>query len=149
MPRKEFVRLMEENIVTLQRLGDRLKLDPANLSGFPRQQLTTLVRLHTGGRAKLKDIAMREAVTTPNLCASFRRLEKDGLVQRTIDENDRRNTWYSVTHKGSILAEHALELFRQGVEQLFKEISAEDEKKLTDAMKTMNEIVLKMEKSNA
>lgn len=145
MPRKEFVRLMEDNVMLLDRLGERLKLDPTNLSGYPRQQLTALVRLQIGGRAKLKDIARREVVTTPNLCATFRRLEKDGLVERTIDENDRRNTWYSVTPKGSELANYALEKFRSGIEGLFAQVSREDEEKLTGALKTINEVLKRME----
>lgn len=145
MPRKEFVHLMEDNVFLLDRLGERLKLDPKNASGYPRQQLAALVRLQIGGRAKLKDIARREVVTTPNLCATFRRLEKDGLVERTIDENDRRNTWYSVTPKGTELANFALEKFRYGIEALFAQISRDDEVKLTGALKTINEVLKRME----
>lgn len=60
MSRKEFVRLMESNIWILDKYADRLRNDGAQLSGFPRQQLSILVRLHAGGRAMLKGIARRE-----------------------------------------------------------------------------------------
>lgn len=149
MPRKEFVSLMEENVMILSRLGERLKIEPGVIADFPRQQLTTLVRLSVGGCAKLKDIARREGITPPNLCATFRKLEKDGLVERTIDENDRRNTWYSVTPNGQEVASRCMEKFREGIESLFCEIETEDEKKLTSALKTMNELLTKMEKKNA
>lgn len=149
MPRKEFVRLLEENVMTLDRLGDRLRLNPADLSGFPRQQLAALVRLHLGGRAKLKDIARREHVTSPNLCAMFRKLEHDGFVLRTIDEKDRRNTWYSVTPAGNEIAKNAIAIFRAGIEALFSNISVEDEETLTGALKTINDLLKKMEKNNA
>lgn len=149
MPRKEFVKLMEENVLKLNRLGERLKVDPGVISEYSRQQLTTLVRLEIGGRARLKDIARREVMTTPNLCAMFRRLEKDGLVKRTIDEDDRRNTWYSVTPAGSVLAKKALDKFRESIEVMFKDIGRADEEKLSNALKSMNEVLTKMEQGNA
>jgi DNA-binding MarR family transcriptional regulator len=145
MSQKEFVSLIEQNIMILDRLGDRLKNHPAVLTEYPRQHLTALVRLHIGGRAKLKDIARREFVPTSNLCAMFRHLERDGLVLRTIDENDRRNTWYSVTESGSELAKRVIEGFRISITDLFSGINHDDEIKLTNSMKTINQILTNME----
>ena len=145
MSRKEFVRLMESNIWMLDKYADRLRSDVAHDSDFPRQQMSILVRLHQGGRAMLKDIARREYVSTPNLCAVFRKLESDGLVLRVVDENDRRNTWYSVTERGAQLASQSMERFRNAVEKLFEDISKEDESEFTAALKTMNKILSKME----
>ena len=145
MSRKEFVRFMESNIWMLDKYADRLRIDDAHLSGFPRQQLSILVRLHKGGRAMLKDIARRELVSAPNLCATFRKLESDGLVARAVDENDRRNTWYSVTERGAQIAAESMERFRNGIEQMFVDLSKEDESELTAALKTMNKILSKME----
>lgn len=147
MSRKEFVRLMESNIWMLDKYADRLRTDNAHTSGFPRQQLSILVRLYQGGCAMLKDIARREFVSAPNLCATFRKLEADGLVLRTVDENDRRNTWYSVTERGVKIASESLERFREGVEQMFAGLSEEDEAELTAALKTMNKILSKMEQN--
>ena len=148
MARKEFVRLIEENIWTLDKIADKLRLDRAESTGYPRQMMSILVRLHNGGRAKLKDIARREHVSAPNLCAAFRKLEADGLVIRTIDENDRRNTWYCVSVAGAELAVVAMDLFRAGVEKIFSNISREDEIKLTEALRTMQNILKKVELSN-
>lgn len=149
MSRKEFIRLMESNIWILDRLSARLKKEQVGFSGYPRQQMNILVRLHVGGRAKLKDIACREMATTPNLCAAFRKLERDGLVARTIDEKDRRNTWYSCTAAGERFACNALDTFRDGIEKLFGNLSREDEEALTGALKTMNNVLTKMEINNA
>lgn len=148
MSRKEFVRLMEDNIWTLDKLADRLRLDRVEATGYPRQLMSILVRLHTGGRAKLKDIARREHVSAPNLCAAFRKLEADGLVLRTIDEDDRRNTWYCVSESGAELARVAMDLFRSGIERIFANVSREDEARLTQALRTMHEILKKVELGN-
>ena len=148
MARKEFVRLMEENIWTLDKIADKLRLDRVDTTGYPRQLMSILVRLHNGGRAKLKDIARREHVSAPNLCVAFRRLEADGLVVRTIDDTDRRNTWYCVSERGAELAVVAMDLFRAGVERVFANISRDAEPRLTDALRTMRDIIKKVELDN-
>ena len=148
MSRKEFVKLLENNIWTLDRLADKLRLDRAEATGYPRQLLSILVRLHNGGRAKLKDIARREHVSTPNLCAAFRKLEHDGLVVRTTDDEDRRNTWYCVSPRGAELSIRAMELFRDGAEKIFANISKDDEKRLTEALRTLNSVLENVELNN-
>ena len=107
--------------------------------------MVVLVRLHLGGRARLKDIAAREGVSAPNLCAAFRKLEQDGLIARDIDADDRRNVWYSVTSAGADLAMHVMENFRSGIDRMFANLSKADEERLTTAMKTMNSILKTME----
>lgn len=149
MAKKEFIQLLESNIFILDRLSDKLKRDPSVFAGYPRQQLSILVRLHMGGPAKLKDIARREMVTAPNLCAAFRKLERDGLVLRKIDEKDRRNTWYSVTKSGEKIANQAIENMRNTIENLFNSLSVSDEDALTKSLKTINNILTKMELANA
>lgn len=148
MARKEFVNLMEESIWTLDKIADKLRLDRVETTGYPRQLMSILVRLNQGGRAKLKDIARRERVSAPNLCAAFRRLEADGLVIRAIDEEDRRNTWYCVSPAGAEKARIAMNLFRNGIERVFANISREDEVRMTDALRTMRDIIKKVELNN-
>jgi DNA-binding MarR family transcriptional regulator len=146
---KEFVSIIEENIFILNRLRERLRVGQDCLFGYTRQQVSALIRLYVGGRAKLKDIAAREFVTAPNLCAAFRTLEADGLVMRVVDDGDRRNTWYAATRAGEKLAERILAEFRRGIAELFENISAKDEKKLTVALTTINELLKEMERKNA
>ncbi|MDR0727059.1 MAG: MarR family transcriptional regulator [Rickettsiales bacterium] len=143
MPHKEFVRLIEENLYILDRLGDRLKAEHSLSTQYSRQQLATVSRLYLGGPAKLKDIARREGITAPNLCACFRKLEKEGMVRRKIDEKDRRNTWYAVTPAGEEVSRRAIEKLREGIEVFFSDISCEDEKKLVGALRILNEIFKK------
>lgn len=148
MPRKEFVSLLEDNIWTLDKMADKLRLDGVVSTGYPRQLMSILVRLHKGGRAKLKDIARREHVSAPNLCAAFRKLERDGLVVRATDNDDRRNTWYCVSPNGAELAKRAMDLFRLGVEKMFASVSSEDEARLTDALRTVREVLRNVELNN-
>ena len=57
MARKEFVRLIEENMTTMDRLMDRVKSQMIRNVEYTRSQISVLVRLYVGGRALLKDIA--------------------------------------------------------------------------------------------
>lgn len=145
MARKEFVRLIEENMTIMDRLMDRTKSQMMRNVEFTRSQISVLVRLYLGGRALLKDIAYREFTTTPNLCATFKNLEAKGLVLREIDEHDRRNTWYSVTQKGAEVAKAMIVEFENIISSVFAGLSREDEDKLTDAMSTINKVLSNME----
>ena len=145
MARKEFVRLIEENMTIMDRLMDRVKSKLMKNMEYTRSQMSVLVRLHLGGRALLKDIAYREFTTTPNLCATFKILEARGLVLREIDEHDRRNTWYSVTPKGAEVAKSMITAFEGIISEVFAGLSRDDEEKLTRSMATINEVISDME----
>ena len=145
MARKEFVRLIEENMTIMDRLMDRTKAQSMRNAEYTRSQISVLVRLHLGGRALLKDIAYREYTTTPNLCATFKILESRGLVLREVDEKDRRNTWYSVTPAGAAVAKKMIAEFENTIGQVFAGLSREDEEKLVGAMATINKVLSGME----
>ena len=145
MARKEFVRLIEENMTIMDRLMDRTKSKMIKNMEYTRSQMSVLVRLHLGGRALLKDIAYREYTTTPNLCATFKILESRGLVLREVDEHDRRNTWYSVTPAGAAVAKKMIAEFENTIGDVFAGLSREDEEKLVNAMTTINKVLSNME----
>lgn len=148
MPRKEFIHLMEANILALDRLAGRMRHEPEQHSGIPRQQMAVLVRLYDKP-SRLKDIARRENISAPNLCATFRKLERDGLVARTVDERDRRNTWYRCTPAGAALARLGIKNFRAQIEKMFSGISVKDEERLTASMQTMSTVLKNMELQDA
>ena len=145
MARKEFVRLIEENMTIMDRLMDSTKAQSMRNAEYTRSQISVLVRLHLGGRALLKDIAYREYTTTPNLCATFKILESRGLVLREVDEKDRRNTWYSVTPAGAAVAKKMIVEFENTIGQVFAGLSREDEEELVAAMATINKVLSGME----
>lgn len=149
MVRKELVSLLEKNVLLFGKLSGRINRDLVNFGEYSRQQVQTLIRLYVGGRARLKDLAAREFVPAPNLCAAFRKLEKDGLVERAVDENDRRNTWYSVTKSGAEMATKFLDVFHAAISNIFKDIDKADEEELIRSFKSIHNIFVKMESRNA
>ena len=145
MLRKEFLRAMEENLMILDRMMGRLKTSPVKESGYPRQLLTILLRLQKQGRARLKDIARREGLSTPNLCAAFRRLERDGLVVRVTDDEDRRNVWYGVTDAGNEVALRAMDSIRRAINELFANLAPAEEAKVIESLQTINNVLKNLE----
>ncbi len=149
MIRKELVSLLEKNILLFAKLSERINRGQVDFGEYSRQQAQILIRLYLSGKTRLKDLAAREFVPAPNLCAAFRKMERDGLVSRTVDENDRRNTWYSVTEHGVTLASKFIDMFHQAVATMFKDIDKNDEEDLIKSFKTMNGILMKLESRNA
>jgi DNA-binding MarR family transcriptional regulator len=149
MIHKELVSLLEKNIILFTKLSERINRAQIDFGAYSRAQVQLLVRLYIGGRSRLKDLAAREFVPAPNLCAAFRKMERDGIVSRVVDENDRRNTWYSVTEQGAKLATQFIDMFHQAIAAIFKDIDKNDEAKLVESFKTMNGILAKMENKNA
>jgi len=149
MTHNEVTNLMAENMRILGRLSSRLQPVWGTTSKQSRQQMSVLVRLYLAGKIKLKDFANREVISTANLCSVFRKLESEKLVVRTIDENDHRDMWYEVTKSGKALAEKMIDKFMSALESLCKVLPDEDEDKLAETVKTMNNILKKMEALNA
>ena len=118
MEKKEYIALIEENGMIVERMLSRIHQYPSQSVGYSRQQLMVLVDLMTVGRSKLKEIAHRQGMPTPNLCIMFRKLESDGLVVRTVDDQDRRNTWYEITDAGAEIAKQALDILGCAIENL-------------------------------
>ncbi len=149
MARKRFIELIEEHGMILERLLTRIQQFPSQKVGYNRQQLIILVDLFVSGRSKLKEIAHRQCIPTPNLCIMFRKLEGEGLVSRTVDENDRRNTWYSVTAKGQRVAMKFKDAVMDTIEHFCRNLTVSEEKKLAECFEYLNKILTRVEEQNA
>ena len=149
MARKRFIELIEEHGIVLERLLTRIQQFPSQKVGYNRQQLMVLVDLYVSGRSKLKEIARRQCMPTPNLCIMFRKLEAEGLVVRTVDENDRRNTWYAVTSKGQKVANKFKDAVMDTIEQFCRNLSGAEENKLAECFEYINGILKRVEEQNA
>jgi DNA-binding MarR family transcriptional regulator len=124
-------------------LGDRVRNHGGvpTIGDYSQSQLKFLVCLRVSGRAHLKDIARREGVPTANLCAMFRKLESNGLVVRDVDDDDRRNVWYSVSAEGAKVADAALEFLKKRLGDFFRMMSPENADKMVSAMRQINGIL--------
>lgn len=146
MPQKEFINLIESNLMILDWLNGQIK-GGVHTAKYSKQHFEAVVRLYLGGKSLLKDIARKNHVPASNLCATLKHLEKSGLVLRQPDERDRRNTWYSLTSAGTKLAKSAIDDFRRRIAMVFTGLCKTDESKLTTALRAMNEVLNKIQNS--
>jgi len=137
--KKEFIKLMEENIAVSLWLHRRVQNNP-NSFGYSNQQLRIVVHIYMLGRMMLKDIARNTDMSPSNLSPILKLLEEDGLVNREIDADDRRNTWYSMTSAGSKIARLALDELGERIDAVFSGMTKKDEIRLTEALRTINEV---------
>lgn len=149
MTHEEVTHLVAENMQILARLSRRLQSVFEYGSKKSRQQMSFLIRLYLVGRIKLKDFANREAISTAGLCGILRKLEQAKLVVRSDDANDHRDVWYEVSKSGENLAEKLIDKRVTAISDLCKVLPEEEEDKLAESMRSVNEILKKMEALNA
>ena len=149
MTHEEVTHLVSENMQILARLSRRLQSVFEYGSKKSRQQMSFLIRLYLVGKIKLKDFANREAISTAGLCGILRKLEQAKLVVRYDDPNDHRDVWYEVSKSGKNLAEKLIDKRVTAISELCKVLPEEEEDKLAESMRTVNEILKKMEALNA
>jgi len=149
MTHEEVTHLVAENMQILARFSRRLQSVFENGSKKSRQQMSFLMRLYLVGKIKLKDFANREAISTAGLCGILRKLEQAKLVVRSDDPNDHRDVWYEVSKSGKNLAEKLIDKRVTALSELCKVLPEKDEDKLAESMRTVNEILKKMEALNA
>jgi DNA-binding MarR family transcriptional regulator len=149
MTHAEITQLVSENMQILARLSRRLQSVFEYGSKKSRQQMSFLIRLYLVGKIKLKDFANREAISTAGLCGILRKLEQAKLVVRSDDPNDHRDVWYEVSKSGKNLAEKLIDKRVTAISELCKVLPEEEEDRLAESMRTVNEILKKMEALNA
>lgn len=67
---------------------------------------------HTGEQCRVQNIADRVHLSQSALSRLIGRLEKDGLVERSVCQEDRRGVWVLLTQKGRDLHAEVLPLQR-------------------------------------
>ncbi len=123
-------------------LAERLRLAVARLHRRLRQsadpgltisQLSTLASVERHGPITLGDLARIEQVQPPTITALSGKLESAGLIERTIDDTDRRIHRISVTMAGTEwLAQHR-QRKDEYLSQKLHRLSPEDRATLTRA----------------
>ena len=71
----------------------------------------------------------------------FNNLEKEGLVAREIDANDRRNTYYSITESGIKKLDDKINEIKASLANLLDDMDDRDVEEFGKALRTMNKIM--------
>lgn len=84
------------------RLTCRLDRELESAHGLSSSEFEVLQQLHggTAGELRMADLAERVHLSQSALSRLVSRLERDGLVQRTACQADRRSVWIHITDAG-------------------------------------------------
>jgi DNA-binding MarR family transcriptional regulator len=86
-----------------------------------------------------KEIVAGMGVTRATVSGLMAALERDGLVQSAVDQEDRRNLLASLTSRGNAVAEKAIEMIRARLHAAFGALSSDELTTLTTLLQRVRE----------
>ncbi len=116
----------------------RLKKD-MNLPFHPKRFPFLLVVVKSPGISQ-KDIAKALNIEPPTVAITLKRMEKDGLITRRTDENDRRLLRVYPTKKAEDVFSNMKEKVTNLEKKLFSNLSDEERSCLEEVFKKLNDL---------
>jgi DNA-binding MarR family transcriptional regulator len=124
--------------VSATRLARQLRQESD--AGLTPSQLSALTSIERHGRLTLGALAEHERVAPPSITKVVAKLEAAGLVARTLDDNDRRVAWVTLTPT----AERRLTQIRQRknvwLAARLAELSDDDRRRINDALDALDSL---------
>lgn len=114
-------------------------------SGLSTSQVIALMRLYHGGVCGVSGIAGHLGVTAAAASQLVDRLVQQDLLERTEDAHDRRARYLTLTPKAQALIEAGIDARRRWLEELTMALPLEEQEKIIDVLKLLNEIGQKVE----
>lgn len=119
------------------------------IAGFNPSEFKIMSVLNQGMKEnsdgmKVSEISERLHVTPPTVTQLINSLEKEELVERTIDPNDRRSVNVRLTGKGIEVTRQAREAFKETFLGLIDYLGEEDSDKLAELLSKVNEYYLNL-----
>lgn len=108
------------------------------------QQFRTLIVLSRLEKAMLKELSLEMIVSSSSLCIMLNRLFDQGLINRNIDAEDRRNTIYSLTPKGQEVLKSEIERKVEYMSKYIDRLDISDREKLIKCTEEIERILLKL-----
>ncbi|MDR1614826.1 MAG: MarR family winged helix-turn-helix transcriptional regulator [Campylobacteraceae bacterium] len=141
MDRTKVVEAFEKTHNIMHKLAGKLTLEC--YKKYSPHQMMAILWLDKNGKNRLKDIADQTKMSTSSLCVMFNTLDKNALIIREIDKNDRRNTYYSLSDEGKATAAQIMEQIREAMLKIFKPLDDNELEKIADSFGVINEILKK------
>ncbi len=118
----------------LERAFDLEIQDPLGLKG---SQFKVILVLGVKDGMSQKEIANMTFLETPTIVPIIDKMEKNGLVQRKTDPNDRRNNLVFLTNKGRKFLEPLIEIILRFRKIITKNISTKDLETTKNVLRTI------------
>jgi len=102
--------------------------------GFGVGQIPVLIALQTGKANTQRDLAKFARVEQPPMAQMLARMERDRLISRTVDSEDRRSSKVSLTNEAKARLPEACEMLFQGNRDALRGFTDEESSQLIDLL---------------
>ncbi|MCV9899179.1 MULTISPECIES: MarR family transcriptional regulator [unclassified Exiguobacterium] len=139
----QFVKLIPLIRRKLLRRSDFPQIPNLNFSHFHLLMLIEDEGAVTNGR-----ISETLSIAPPNVTPLITKLLNEGYITRVPDERDRRVIWNQLTEKGERILLERRDSFRRLFEERLAFLNEDETDRLFESLKTLTEIVEKMDKGD-
>ena len=115
------------------RLGDIMP----DISGADFWTMRNIMDKGEDGKITISELAKKTRVLPSAISRTLKRHEEKGYVERTVNKNDRRNTYVEITDRGREVAQEVREIMRDYGEAV---LSKFDEEELSMLISYLNNI---------
>jgi DNA-binding MarR family transcriptional regulator len=120
----------------------------AKSTGLSMPQFSILMQLHHTDRCGISDISERFDISNAAASQLAEKLVQGGYIERAEDPNDRRVKILQLTPKGSGLIEAGMNERYRWMDELGRSLSAEEKRKVADALTILTEAAKELEINN-
>jgi DNA-binding MarR family transcriptional regulator len=118
----------------------------AKSTGLSMPQISILMQLYHRGPCGMSEISERFDITAAAASQLVEKLVQAGYLERTEDPTDRRAKLLTITAKGSDFIKQGIEERYLWMDDLAATLSAEDQKKVSEALVLLIDAAKKMDK---
>lgn len=118
----------------------------AKSMGLSMPQFSILMQLHHKGACGVSDISERFDITNAAASQLVDKLVQSGYIERAEDPSDRRAKVLKLTASGQSLIERGGQERHRWMDEITKSLSAEEQKKIIEALDILTEAARKVEK---
>ena len=146
---KDIKKLIKENELDLSTLIvftraeqtiHRIEYKTIKQSGLTIAQFAVLEALYNKGDLKICEIIERILTTSGNITVVIKNLEKDGLIKKKPDPNDKRSCIISLTEEGKKIIENILPDHIKNIKGIFEILTDEEKNTLKTILKKFKDL---------
>ena len=123
------------------RVGRLARLLIRETAEASRTQLSVLATLREGGPRRVTQLAESEHVAQPTMTVLVSRLEREGLVERRGDDEDRRAVLVAVTPAGTTVLDELIEKRARAMARRLEALDADEVDVLARALPVLDRLV--------
>ena len=118
----------------------KMEYETMKAGGLTSSQFAVLEVLYSKGDLKICEIIEKILTTSGNVTVVIKNLEKDGLVSKNSDPEDKRSMLISITDKGKKIMDEIFPKHIDNINNIFNILTTEEKLELKKILKKFKEI---------